>query len=432
MGKGDDGGFKILSTDKDVVDYLGVVPNMIPDLFGLIGDSSDGIPGVRKVGEKKAIPMLEKYKNLEGIYENVDSLKEISGIGPGLIRNIKEDKEIAFLSRELATIEKNIPLDIEISQISYKIDNVKLLELFKVLGFKALIKRMNLQEEVVKTKENNQLGLFAEIPKVVRASEILVVDSDEKFKNLVEEIKKEEEVFFYTENIGMAFSTAKQDYYVPFGHNLKLGANYQNYSKEKLNEIFSMDKKFITYDFKNVIKNIYKIPTSNIQFDMMLGQHLKTAQTKEGIEILANEEGIEIQSYADLFGKELKENLDIESYGKYLCRLSNAQTKEGIEILANEEGIEIQSYADLFGKELKENLDIESYGKYLCRLSNLLQEIYPSLKEDLEEKNLIKNLKETEIPLIEVLASMEEKGIAIDPRYRGISVNGRKRDSYRP
>ena len=370
MGKGDDGGFKILSTDEDVVDYLGVVPNMIPDLFGLIGDSSDGIPGVRKVGEKKAIPMLEKYKNLEGIYGNVDSLKEISGIGPGLIRNIKEDKEIAFLSRELATIEKNIPLDIEISQISYKIDNVKLLELFKVLGFKALIKRMNLQEEIVETKENNQLGLFAEIPKVVRASEILVVDSDEKFKNLVEEIKKEEEVFFYTENIGMAFSTAKQDYYVPFGHNLKLGANYQNYSKEKLNEIFSMDKKFITYDFKNVIKNIYKIPTSNIHFDMMLGQHLKTAQTKEGIEILANEEGIEIQSYADLFGK-----------------------------------------------ELKENLDIESYGKYLCRLSNLLQEIYPSLKEDLEEKNLIKNLKETEIPLIEVLTSMEEKGIAIDPRY---------------
>ena len=232
MGKGDDGGFKILSTDEDVVDYLGVVPNMIPDLFGLIGDSSDGIPGVRKVGEKKAIPMLEKYKNLEGIYENVDSLKEISGIGPGLIRNIKEDKEIAFLSRELATIEKNIPLDIEISQISYKIDNVKLLELFKVLGFKALIKRMNLQEEVVETKENNQLGLFAEIPKVVRASEILVVDSDEKFKNLVEEIKKEEEIFFYTENIGVAFSTAKQDYYVQFGHNLKLGANIQNYSKE--------------------------------------------------------------------------------------------------------------------------------------------------------------------------------------------------------
>ena len=77
---------------------------MIPDLFGLIGDSSDGIPGVRKVGPKKAIPMLEKYGDLEGIYENIENLREISGIGPSLINNIKEDKEIAFLSRKLATI----------------------------------------------------------------------------------------------------------------------------------------------------------------------------------------------------------------------------------------------------------------------------------------------------------------------------------------
>lgn len=370
MGKGDDGGFKILSTDEDVINHLGVVPKMIPDLFGLIGDSSDGIPGIRKVGEKKAIPMLEKYKNLEGIYENIDSLREISGIGPGLIKNIKEDKKIAFLSRELATIEKNIPLDIEISQISYKIDNVKLLELFKVLGFKALIKRMNLQEEVAENKENSQLGLFNNIPKVEKSNEILFIDNDEKFLSFLNEVKKEEKVFFYTENIGVAFSTSKQNFYVPYGHNLKLGSKYQNYSKEKLNEIFSMDKKFITYDFKNVIKNLYKISTSNIEFDMMLAQHLKTAQTKEGIEILATEEGIEIQSYSDLFGK-----------------------------------------------ELKENLDIEVYGKYLCKISSLLQEIYPSLKEDLEEKNLIKNLNLTEIPLIEVLASMEEKGIAIDPKY---------------
>ena len=88
--------------------------------------------------------MLEKYKNLEGIYENIDSLKEISGIGPSLINNIKEDKEIAFLSRNLATIETNIPLEIKIEDLEYNVDNRKLLSLFKELGFKALIKRMGL------------------------------------------------------------------------------------------------------------------------------------------------------------------------------------------------------------------------------------------------------------------------------------------------
>lgn len=376
MGKGENGGFKILSTDEDVVEYLGVVPNMIPDLFGLIGDTSDGIPGVRKVGEKKAIPMLEKYGNLEGIYENIDSLREISGIGPGLIKNIKEDKEMAFLSRELATIEKNIPLDIEISQISYKIDNKKTLKLFKTLGFKALIKRMDLQEEVVEeikeNSDNQQLGLFGGQPqeKKEKSKDIIIVDSNEKFNKLKEDILKEERVFFYTENIGVAFSTEIQDYYFPLTHNLKLGEKYQNYSKEKLNEIFGLDKKFVTYGFKNVLKNIYKIPTKNIDFDMMLAYHLKTNQTKEGIEIIASGEGIELPTYFDLFEK-----------------------------------------------ELKENLEIEPYGKYLCKLSGLLQEVYPELKEEMEENGLINNLRLVEIPLIEVLASMEEEGIAINPKY---------------
>ena len=73
LGKGDGGGFKVLSTAEDVKEHLGVYPEMIPDFFGLIGDSSDGIPGVRKVGPKKAIPMLEKYGNLEGIYENIEN-----------------------------------------------------------------------------------------------------------------------------------------------------------------------------------------------------------------------------------------------------------------------------------------------------------------------------------------------------------------------
>ncbi|MEG0301462.1 5'-3' exonuclease, partial [Cetobacterium sp.] len=63
LGKGDGGGLKVLRTEEDVVEQLGVKPNMIPDLFGLIGDTSDGIPGVRKIGTKKAVPMLEKYGN---------------------------------------------------------------------------------------------------------------------------------------------------------------------------------------------------------------------------------------------------------------------------------------------------------------------------------------------------------------------------------
>ncbi len=385
LGKGDGGGFKVLSTAEDVKEHLGVYPEMIPDLFGLIGDSSDGIPGVRKVGPKKAIPMLEKYGNLEGIYENIENLREISGIGPSLINNIKEDKEIAFLSRKLATIETDIPLDIKIEDLEYHIDNKKLLTLFRELGFKALIKRMGLSEEEEKeekAEEKNseptgQLGLFnmgaepVSKSKKEKDAEIMIVDSDEKFKTMYEDLKSEEYIYFYTENIGVSFSTDSRDYYVPLYHNIKLGENYGNFEKEKLNEIFLMDKKFVTYNFKNILRNFYKIPTKNMEFDEMLAYHLATAQTRE----------------------------DIDS------------------MIAVESEKDIKKYADIFGKEKPEETEIEKYGNYLCERSAAVKELYPSLKDQLEEKELISVLKEIEIPLIEVLNAMEEEGIMIDPEY---------------
>ena len=385
LGKGDGGGFKVLSTAEDVKEHLGVYPEMIPDLFGLIGDSSDGIPGVRKVGPKKAIPMLEKYGNLEGIYENIENLREISGIGPSLINNIKEDREIAFLSRKLATIETNIPLDIKIEDLEYHIDNKKLLALFRELGFKALIKRMGLSEEEEKeekTEEKNseptgQLGLFnmgaepVSKSKKEKDTEIMIVDSEGKFKIMYEDLKSEEYICFYTENVGVSFSTDSRDYYVPLYHNIKLGENYGNFEKERLNEIFSMDKKFVTYNFKNILRNFYKIPTKNMEFDEMLAYHLATAQTREDIDSM-----ISVESEKD-----------------------------------------IKKYADIFGKEKPEETEIEKYGNYLCERSAAVKELYPSLKEQLEGKELISVLKEIEIPLIEVLNAMEEEGIMIDPEY---------------
>ena len=384
LGKGDGGGFKVLSTREDVKEHLGVYPEMIPDLFGLIGDSSDGIPGVRKVGPKKAIPMLEKYGNLEGIYENVDNLKEISGIGPSLVNNIKEDKEIAFLSRKLAQIETNIPIDVEIENLEYHIDNKKLLALFRELGFKALIKRMGLTDEDEKqevVEENTsekigQLGLFNInneniLNKKVRENTIMIVNSDEEFEKMYEDLKSEEYICFYTENIGVSFSSDLRDYYVPLYHSMRLGENYRNFEKEKLNKIFAMDKKFVTYNFKNILRNFYKIDTKNMEFDEMLAYHLITAQTRE----------------------------DIDS------------------MIAVESEKDIKKYADIFGKEKAEETDIEKYGNYLCERSLAVKELYFYLNEQLKEKDLISVLKEIEIPLIEVLNAMEEEGIMINPEY---------------
>ena len=98
--------------------------------------------------------------------------------------------------------------------------------------------------------------------------------------------------------------------------------------------------------------------------------------------------------------------------------LATAQTREDIDsMISVESEKEYKKYTDIFGKEKPEETEIEKYGNYLCERSAAVKELYPSLKEQLEDKELISVLKEIEIPLIEVLNAMEEEGIMIDPEY---------------
>lgn len=442
MGKGENGGFKIISSDQDVIEHLGVPANKIPDLFGLIGDKSDGIPGIRKVGPKKAIPMLKKYKDLEGIYENIDHLREISGIGPSLIKNIMEDKELAFLSRKLAVIKKDIEIDIDIHDLKYKIDRENLLSLFKELGFRALIKRMDLEnfeniqseekdENSIKsskpsnmniniTSENKkptentnnfQLGLsfenknenknntknniknknenksenknediyeilnyFKEEKKDLKTNknfEIKIIENQTELLDMIEDLKNEERIYFYQEGPGISFLSQNKNYYIPLFHNLKLGEPYKNLDKNSLEKIFNLDKKFVTYDFKNILKNIYKLPVEKMDLDEMIAYHLITSQTRVGIEAIAMREGI-----------------------------------DGID-----------KYSEVFKKEEPSNISIEEFAKYLNKRASLIREVYFDLVEDLKEKNLLEVLQEIEMPLIEVLNNMEENGILINKEY---------------
>ncbi|WP_294659465.1 DNA polymerase I [uncultured Fusobacterium sp.] len=378
LGKGEGGDkFKIIRTDEDVIQYLGVPAKKIPDLFGLIGDSSDGIPGVRKIGPKKAIPMLEKYETLEGIYENIDSLTEIPGIGKSLVSNLKEDKDIAFMSRELAIICQEVPLEFNLEKLSYEQDKEKLLELFKVLEFKALIKKMGL--EIVEGKEEK-------LEKQSRSREdrdFKILSKKDDIKDMIKTLKKEELVSIFYTDYGIALSSYDRDFYYPFDKKCenKIGANISLFDVEpaletqkkdypEIQEFFdNYTGNIITYNLKNLLNKSFDI--KNCGMDIMIAHHLVTSQTKENIE------------------------LPIEQFT----------------------GIELEDYAEKFGKEKPENLSAEEYGKYICQRTRGLLECFDILKEELMDRNLMKVLNEIEMPLIEILSSMEKKGIMIDPEY---------------
>lgn len=142
--------------DYDKVnERYGLTPDQIIDLKGLMGDSSDNIPGVPGVGEKTALKLLHEYGSIETLYQNLDHLS------PKLMQKFVENRDLAFLSKKLATIVRDVPYDIDLTHCSYgEPDYGQLLELFRRLEFRNLIKTTM---EKMKNSVDNQVESEPEI-----------------------------------------------------------------------------------------------------------------------------------------------------------------------------------------------------------------------------------------------------------------------------
>lgn len=155
-----------------VKEKYGVTPSEFIDVKGLMGDASDNIPGVSGIGEKTALALIKEYKSLEALYENLDSAK----IGPAAKKKLKDGEETAYLSRELATIDTESPLDKSIDECAVKEwDEEKLKEIFTHLEFKSFLKRLGTN------KEDN-------------GKDAVTVMSEEEFKKLTDNL---EEFYYY-------------------------------------------------------------------------------------------------------------------------------------------------------------------------------------------------------------------------------------------
>jgi len=427
LGKGDGKSrFGILRTPEDVVAQLGVTPELIPDLFGLIGDSSDGIPGVRKVGPKKAVPMLDLYGNLEGIYENVEKLSDIPGIGKGLVKNIIEDKELAFLSRELAVIKTDIDLNFNLEEMKYVKDLNRLVKLCKELNFKSYIKRftlelekeekdkpaLNIQKmetletEVVEKDSQRQTELekaFEEILKVIDTASITVEEFkliekkiEDKFtkaekkeeeketevlkekklerSNIVDldginklknEIKKSDQVALFANETGIIFITDKGSRYVSLNPSALITTEI---TLDALKPLFQLDIPYIVYGYKQLLKS--GIDPKNIKCDIFIGSYLLTNHTKEEFEdLVLNRDGVVVKTQDEILKEKSIEKMSLEEMHDFL--------------------------------EIRADFLYRSGDKFL---------------EELKEEKLTK-VYNIEMDLVKVLYKMEEEGILIDLDY---------------
>lgn len=135
--------------ENAVRERLGVTVEHVPDYKGLVGDQSDNIPGIPGVGPKTAAQLISKYGTIEHIYASINTQDP-------LFKKIGEHKKIALLSKNLATIKRDVPIDVSLEEAKYeKLDLKKLEEYFDYLGFESLIKRLGLSRGGGEKKDEN-------------------------------------------------------------------------------------------------------------------------------------------------------------------------------------------------------------------------------------------------------------------------------------
>ena len=263
-------------------DY-GMDPIHIIDLKALAGDSSDNIPGVSGIGEKTALNLLHEYGTLEGIYENIDNIKGKTK------EKLENDKDKAFMSKEIATIYREVPLDIkDLENIRYTpLDGKELESLYEELEFYSFLK--NLRQEEVATKK------FA-FEKMTDKTFL-----DEKEYALYLELDGNN--YHQANIIGMGLSSEEKNYFVP---------------KEQISSVLAKiaDKVLYTYDLK---KNIVALNRLNIKMpscntDLMILKALLDDSSKDDIAFYMVPNGYQVNFLENLWKKDiiLDESLEKE------------------------------------------------------------------------------------------------------------------------
>jgi DNA polymerase-1 len=315
-----------------------IEPKSIVDLKALQGDSSDNIPGVKGIGEKTALKLIQEYKTLDNLYKNIDNIKG------KLQEKLVQDKHNAYLSYELATIYKKVPLNFEVDYLKYSgpiFDEME--ELFNSLEFFSLLKR-----EVNRSKKND-----IKINIVKSVDEIMVDGPCAVYLETLGTNYHKQEV------LGMGIYNEKSSYYVP----LKI-------LKQKPSILLSNIK--YTYDLKKLYVSLkwLDLNIGNVVFDTMLAANTLDYNVKEDISYLAKQLNHNIDFYEDVYGKEnklIKPSEDVIA--------TNAISKAQF----------IYETYKLFNEKLKEEEQYELYNDVELPLSIVLGNMeYTGIKVDAE------------------------------------------------
>ena len=420
--------FEILGVQQILKRWEITDVKQVIDILGLMGDAVDNIPGVPGVGEKTAKLLIQKYGSVEGLYEHTNELKGKQK------ENVENNKDQAFLSKRLATIDLNVPIElVEEHLILEPPDKEAVEKLFDELEFKTMLKRVfeignqstddsrestgnvsssaRLNEGVGQGVENNStpgsFDLFNQGFQTIspNASEnkeeqlqanrnnILnithnyqLVDDESKIKDLLQKLLQQTEVCFDTETtdletlnaeiVGMSFSYKEHEaFYVPFTSDQKETQNLLNEFKPFFeNDSITKIGQNIKYDL-GILKN-YGIELKGKWFDTMLAHYLIDADLRHGMDFLSSTYlNYEPVSISTLIGKKGKGQLNMR------------------------------------------DIEVEKIKEYAAEDADITLQLKKLFAPQLTELNAQKLFDEVEVPLIDVLSDMEREGVRVNKNF---------------
>lgn len=338
-----------------VIEKYEMTPTQFIDLKGLMGDKSDNIPGVPGIGEKTGIKLIKEFSSIEGIFDNIDSIKGSTK------KKLEENKELAIMSKKLATIIRDVPVEFNLEELEYGNYNTKdILDVFKYLGFTSLIPRIGSldESEDIVNEANIEISKLEDIDEFinkVKENNELIIKTVTREGNILD--KRIKYIFLSVDG--------KKIYYV------------EENSIHKLEYIFTSNEiKKLGYNLKDdyIALKPYSIKLENIYFDITIAEYLIDSMSSTSYECSA-------------------------IAMKYLTK--KVKTKE--ELLGK--GVKAKKYQDLSFEELS---------SHISQIIDTVKSVMPIMEENLKESNMDGLLYHVEMPLVEVLADMEYEGVKVD------------------
>ena len=355
-----------VTDDKEVLSKYGLKPEQMIDYFSLVGDSIDNIPGVRGIGPKTAQSLIDKFKTLDNLYKNIKKIDKER------IKNLlEENKELAYISKELVTINTNLEITDDFNQFKISSsNNQELNDFFKELEFDSMIDDDFNKSDLRDTKYSiiNNKKDFIRLKKSLSRIKEFSLDLETTSINALD-----------AEIVGIAISyNSDEGFYIPLSHETDIDQLDLNYVLENLKEILESSKiKKIGQNLKYeilVFKN-YSINLGGIYFDTMVASHFLDSS---------------LQSYS-------------------LDNLSRRFLDH-----------KMLSYKDITKIEKKEisfkQVPVDVAMSYACEDSDITYKLYCIFKDKLLDKDLLAQFHKNEMPFVSVLANLESNGVFIDSK----------------